>query len=403
MAPALSLIPRSIHWPLLLTGSALFSIGVLAGGLWNKKRASTIPSPRTTLLPKLSKDEISDLPYPPDVLPGGRDVDTPYGSIRVYEFGPEDGRKVLLVHGISTPAIALGGVAHALVDHGCRVMLFDLFGRGYSDTPGDLAHDIRLFTTQILLVLASSPLSWTGRGSGNFSLIGYSLGGGIATTFASYFPDLIDTLILFAPAGILRPYHISKTSHIIYSEGIIPESLLQRLVRRRLRSPMAQPLRTTTPHLDDEEGIKTVDATEAVAAEVGKVNLESNSRAVLSKSRPHVTVEKTVLYQLDNYPGFVYAFMSSIRYGPVRYQHDRWRIFGEHLTRQNQANGTNKKVLIVLGRNDPIIIQKEVEEDASDVLGGNVEFVSFDAGHEVPVTKGEEVVKAIVEFWSRTD
>ncbi|KIW72001.1 hypothetical protein PV04_00225 [Phialophora macrospora] len=402
MAPAPSLVPKSIHWPLVLTGSALFSIGVLAGGLWNRKRASTILSPRTTLLPKLSKEQISDLPYPPDVLPGARDVDTPYGTIRVYEFGPENGRKVLLVHGISTPAIALGGVAHALVDNGCRVMLFDLFGRGYSDTPGDLAHDIRLFTTQILLVLTSSPLSWTGHGSGGgFNLIGYSLGGGIATTFASYFPDLIHSLILFAPAGILRPYHISKTSHIIYSEGIIPESLLQRLVRRRLRSPMAQPLRTSASA--DEDGTPAVDATEAVAAEVGKVNLESNSRAVLSKSRPHVTVEKTVLYQLDNYPGFVHAFMSSIRYGPIRYQHDRWRIFGEQLTRRNNANGTKKKVLIVLGKNDPIIIQKEVEEDASDVLGGNVEFVSFDAGHEVPVTKGEEVVKAIVEFWSRTD
>ncbi|ETI27015.1 hypothetical protein G647_10114 [Cladophialophora carrionii CBS 160.54] len=404
MAPASSLNPISIHWPILVTGSALFSIGVLAGGLWNKKRASTIRSPRTTLLPKLSKEEISDLPYPPDVLPGARDVDTPYGSIRVYEFGPEDGRKVLLIHGISTPAIALGGVAHGLVDNGCRVMLFDLFGRGYSDTPGDLAHDIRLFTTQILLVLASSPLSWTGHNrSAKFSLVGYSLGGGIATTFASYFPDLIDSLILFAPAGILRPYHISKTSHIIYSEGIIPEGLLERVVRRRLRSPMAQPLRTTTTPSPNEDASKTVGATEAAAAEVGKVNLESNSRAVLSKTRPHVTVEKAVLYQLDNYPGFVHAFMSSIRYGPVRYQHDRWRIFGQHLARQNQVNGTNKKVLIVLGRNDPIIIQKEVEEDANDVLGGNVEFVSFDAGHEVPVSKAEQVVRTIVDFWSRTD
>ncbi|EXJ65366.1 hypothetical protein A1O7_01707 [Cladophialophora yegresii CBS 114405] len=404
MAPASSLNSMSIHWPLLLTGSALFSIGVLAGGLWNKKRASTLRSPRTTLLPKLSKEEISDLAYPPDVLPGGRDVDTPYGSIRVYEFGPETGRKVLLIHGISTPAIALGGVAHGLVDAGCRVMLFDLFGRGYSDTPGDLPHDIRLFTTQILLVLASSPLPWTGHGGNKFSLVGYSLGGGIAMTFASYFPELIDSLVLFAPAGILRPYHISKTSHIIYSEGIIPEGILERVVRRRLRSPMARPLRTTTTP-QEEASEKTVGATEAAAAEVGKaeVNLESNSRAVLSKSRPHVTVEKAVLFQLDNYSGFVHAFMSSIRYGPVRYQHDRWRIFGEHLARQNQVNGTNKKVLVVLGRNDPIIIQKEVEEDANDILGGNVEFVGFEAGHEVPVTKAEQVVRTIVDFWGRTD
>lgn len=67
-----------------------------------------IPSPRVTLLPELSEEESLELPYPPDYLPGARDVSSPYGTIRVYEWGPEDGRKVFLVHGISTPCISLG-------------------------------------------------------------------------------------------------------------------------------------------------------------------------------------------------------------------------------------------------------------------------------------------------------
>ena len=83
-----------------------------------------ILSARATLLPKLAKDEIAALPFPPDALPGGRYVDSPYGVIRVYEWGPEDGRKVLFVHGITTPCIALGAVAQGLVNNGCRVMLF---------------------------------------------------------------------------------------------------------------------------------------------------------------------------------------------------------------------------------------------------------------------------------------
>jgi hypothetical protein len=85
-------------------------------------------SPLKTLLPKLSDQEKTLLPYPEDALPGARDVSSPYGSIRVYEWGPESGRKVLLVHGISTPCIAMGAMAHELVDRGCRVMLFDLYG-----------------------------------------------------------------------------------------------------------------------------------------------------------------------------------------------------------------------------------------------------------------------------------
>ncbi|KAK5192870.1 hypothetical protein LTR92_007164 [Exophiala xenobiotica] len=394
MASRLSLPAGNIEWRLIIAGTCLFAAGAFAGGLFGKPNESYIHrSPRSTLLPKLSEEEKGRLPYPPDVLPGARDVDTPYGSIRVYEFGPEDGRKVLLVHGISTPAIALGAVANALVDNGCRVMLFDLFGRGYSDTASDLRHDIRLFTTQILLVLASSPLSWTGKQSGKFALIGYSLGGGIATTFTSYFPDLVDSLVLFAPAGLVRPYHISRQSRIIYSEGIIPDPIIQRLVKQRLRSPMAAPPK-------DPSKTRKVDATEALQAEV---NLESNSRAVLSKARPHVTVEKAVLHQLDHHPGFVPAFISSIRYGPIRTEHDRWRIVGERLSQQNKENGTQKKVFIVLGAIDPIIIKQELEEDARELLSENVEFAVFDAAHDVPITKGKEVVEAILDFWKRTD
>lgn len=65
-----------------------------------------------------------DHPYPYDVFPGGRDVATPYGTIRVYEFGPESGAKVLLMHGIGTPCVALGDMARQFVRRGCRVMLF---------------------------------------------------------------------------------------------------------------------------------------------------------------------------------------------------------------------------------------------------------------------------------------
>lgn len=42
----------------------------------------------------------------------------------MYEWGPEGGRRVLLIHGISTPSIALAHLAHQLVGEGYRVMLF---------------------------------------------------------------------------------------------------------------------------------------------------------------------------------------------------------------------------------------------------------------------------------------
>jgi len=83
----------------------------------------------------------ADMPYPPGVLAGGREVPTPYGNVRVYEWGPEDD-KMLLIHGMSTPSIALGGIAHSLVKRGCRATLFDLFGRGYTYSPADLQETV---------------------------------------------------------------------------------------------------------------------------------------------------------------------------------------------------------------------------------------------------------------------
>ena len=193
-----------------------------------------VPSPLKSLLPKLSPQEATSLPYPPDAYPGIRDVASPYGSLRVYEWGPEDGRKVLLVHGISNPCIALGAIAHGLADKGCRVMMFDLPGRGYSDTPVPTPHSNRLYATTILLALTSSPLAWTGNGE-RFSLIGYSLGGGIVANFTSYFPSLVSSLVLFAPGGLVRQNRITLLNRILYNTGLINETTLERVTIGRMR------------------------------------------------------------------------------------------------------------------------------------------------------------------------
>jgi hypothetical protein len=81
----------------------------------------SISSPLTTQIPNLSSEEIAALPYPPKYYPGARDVQTPYGCMRVYEWGPEGGRKVMLVHGDATCAPVWKRVAEGLVRKGCRV------------------------------------------------------------------------------------------------------------------------------------------------------------------------------------------------------------------------------------------------------------------------------------------
>ena len=394
MSTSSSGLEVGLNIPTVLTASTLIASGVLLQAFWSSgKRSKVIVSPRETLLPKLSAAEIADLPYPPDSLPGARDIASPYGTVRAYEWGPEDGPKVLLVHGISTPCLALGSVATGLVEKGHRVLLFDLFGRGYSDTPADLNHDIRLFSTQILLVLTSSPLSWTGAGSGKFALLGYSLGAGISAAFASYFPDLINSLILIAPSGLIRPHNLGRANRLVYSQGVIPEAILHRAVKRRLKTPLFP---SNTPV--DSENLGARDAVK------GEMNLESNDHVMLSKKHPGVTIESAVSHQVDHHAGFVGAFMSSIRNGPIIEQHALWRKIARRLTEQNASGSEgglkNGKVLIILGQHDAIIKTNELVHDATEVLEGNVEFRYIDAGHEAPINHGDMVVDYIMEFWS---
>jgi pimeloyl-ACP methyl ester carboxylesterase len=64
-------------------------------------------------------------------------------------------------------------------------------------------------------------------------MIGYSLGGGIAASFTSYFPNLVESLVLIAPAGLMRSTRIHWTSKLLYG-GFLPRKLVEYLVWRRL-------------------------------------------------------------------------------------------------------------------------------------------------------------------------
>ncbi|KAI9766635.1 MAG: hypothetical protein M1840_006446 [Geoglossum simile] len=361
-----------------------------------EQQKATISSPRTTLLPQLSASEIRSLPYPPDVLPGGRWVESPYGAIRVYEWGPEDGRKVLLVHGISTPCITLGGIAQALVDRGCRVMTMDLFGRGYSDTPSGVPHDTRLYTTEILLAITSSPLSWTG--SKRFSIIGYSLGGGISASFTSYFPHLIDSLVLLAPAGLIRPNKFSLTSKAFRSSGLFPEKFLHYFVERRIRASKNSAIAPEQRNQATNKG--TTSLSDAITSELPP--------PIMSQAYPNVNVPRAVIWQLDHHQGFLDSFMSSIRYAPIAGQQADWRRIGSRLTAQNTGTTPgdqglhNGQVLIIAGDEDILIDPKELQPDANDVLGGphNVCFQIVSGGHNFPTCNVEDTMRHIAEFWS---
>lgn len=371
---------------LVATTAALATVGVLAlarAALW-PARPKILPSPLKTgsglsAANSNSSTASKALVYLPDLLPGARDVDTPYGSIRVYEFGPETGEKVLFVHGISTPCVTLMPIANALVGRGYRVMLFDLFGRGFSDGVADLPHDARLYVTQMLLALASSPLPWTGNQA--LRVIGYSLGGGIAVHFANAFPHLVKDLVLLAPAGLIRAESFGRVSMFLFKSGFIPERILAVATRSRLQKPIASSRKGNTLTADAISSAADVAVAEAADPASGEAVTPLESRVL-----------EYVRWMVVHHLGFVPAFMSSVRHAPLTDQHESWAQLAK------REPGTTA---IFLAKSDEIIDLDDYRREALPLVGGeeSVRWRVLPGGHDFVMTHSNHILKELEAMW----
>ncbi len=126
----------------------------------------------------------------------GEFIELSQGWVHYELGGPENGLKIVLVHGFSIPMFIWNPVFSFLTEAGFRVLRFDLYGRGYSDRP-KLPNDLKLFENQVLELVQKLEFS-----KAPFNLIGLSMGGAISMMFTRNHPDLVRKLILVDPAGL---------------------------------------------------------------------------------------------------------------------------------------------------------------------------------------------------------
>ncbi|KAF8165947.1 Alpha/Beta hydrolase protein [Crassisporium funariophilum] len=283
--------------------------------------------------------------YPEEYYPGGGYATFPNGKVRYWLLGPEKGKKIVLIHGLSIPAIVWKDVAPSLAARGFRVLLYDLYGRGYSDAP-QTTYDANLYTSQLALLMQY--LRWD-----KANIVGVSMGGGIAAAFTSQFPHLVDEgVCLIACAGLMESSDISRTAKF-------------------MSSPLVQTVASSTPVRKYLQRLTN--------QTVGQDMPESN------------VILEIVRLQSAHLPGYNAALSSSLRDGPIRGQAAAFKSKGFE----------GKKVLIIHGTKDNTVHPKYATRIAN-LLPQSTEkkLVTVEgAGHDVTVSHATEVGGALADFF----
>lgn len=146
--------------------------------------------------------------------------------------GPARGPVAVVIHGLASPMQSMDTVAEGLGALGYRVLLYDLYGRGLSDAP-EGRQNRAFFLRQLKDLLAFHDLRE------EVTLVGYSMGGSIATAYAAENPYMIKRVILFATTGIdvnetrfarycRRTPLLGDWVHALFAHGRIKRAIPQR-------------------------------------------------------------------------------------------------------------------------------------------------------------------------------
>lgn len=115
------------------------------------------------------------------------------GTLSALAWGPTDGKPILAIHGWLDNAASFIPIAQYFSDH--RLIAIDLIGHGHSTHPpkGIYLHYIDYVANVVEIM---DKMGW-----GTCTLLGHSLGAGIATIVAGTIPDRISSLALVDGIG----------------------------------------------------------------------------------------------------------------------------------------------------------------------------------------------------------
>ncbi|MGJ8544061.1 MAG: alpha/beta fold hydrolase [Sulfitobacter sp.] len=272
----------------------------------------------------------------------GQFVELSQGVTHYDWLGPQRGPVAICVHGLSTPSFVYRGMAKGLALLGFRVLLYDLYGRGFSSRPKGQQNSA-FFVRQLEDLLSHL------RIADDVTLIGYSMGGAISTSYAAANPDRVRRLILLAPAGM--GINLAPRVKFAVKKPIIGDWLMLALYPFSLRKTL-------------------------------------NGEKTLPSSVPGITDMQEA--ELD-FRGFVPAILASLRGILATPQQ------AEHM----KLHQMNLPVLAIWGEDDAVIPASSIGTLGAWNRNARQEVIE-DAGHALTYSHTEETL-AIITHWLREE
>ncbi|KAJ3093537.1 hypothetical protein HDU96_002190 [Phlyctochytrium bullatum] len=281
--------------------------------------------------------------YPEDYWEEGGYVDLSHGKTHYFLLGPPTGPRLLAIHGITAGWTAMPHFIEQLAAAGFRVLVYDLYGRGYSAAPGVPYHE-DLYVGQAAELMDA--LGWE-----KAHVLGYSLGGAIATAFAARWEKKVDKLVLVAPAGLMKSLPTGGKIITFPVFGKFIAHLVGRRILIRLSASQHNPDLINTPQLQ-----QSIQVTNLIALE---------------------------------HPGFMRAYLSTVAVGPVRKLDERYRQVGEKF---------GDRVFCIWGNADTVVDFHKDSPRFKELVPA-AKFVELDGiGHSLLVEIPEVCSNPIVEF-----
>ncbi|KAL5339436.1 Alpha/Beta hydrolase protein [Aspergillus crustosus] len=288
------------------------------------------------------------------ILPPATYLHTPHGRAAYYTLPSspttthQPVHRVLLIHGVQTPAIGQYPLASILASKfpQAQIVLVDLWGHGLTDTP-ILPHEPELFHSLIEALLKE--LGWESA-----HLSGYSFGGAVVTTFAAKRPEVVESLVLIAPVGLFKfdSFNDTEKNYLVGRTGDIEE---EKKVQEWVIS-----------WLEGGEMVVPADWEERVA-------------------KGEVVAEAVKRWELEEHKGHAATVVGVLRDGGVMDRHEDYR--------ETVRRGV--KVFVVLGEKDEVCSV----EDLAEVGVDNVVVVPG-VGHGVVRERAKEVAELVEGFWN---